>query len=255
MKHFRKQLLSLLLIAVATVSMSAQEFDRGIEKTTFVPKGYKFAGGTISYTGMSGDNYKFLSFEDIAGDGYNTAISLFGGYFIKDDVAVGGRFAYNRTKIKIDNLKLDSDDITVDVHDYNSISHTYMFSGFIRQYTSIGKSRKYGMFNELRVSLGGGQSKTLDNSDDLNKGTYQGIFKFELGFCPGMTIFFTNNVALETSINLLGFTYTRYSQTHNQVEKGHFSSTSANFKLNLLSGNLGITFFIPGKAAPAKKSK
>ena len=80
----------------------------------------------------------------------------------------------------------------------------------------------------------------------------QGIFKFEVGFCPGMCIFFTNNIALETSINLLGFTYTRYSQTHNQVETGKFSTTSANFKLNLLSGNLGITFYIPGKASPAK---
>ena len=252
MKTMKKQLSLVLLAVLATISLNAQEFDRGIESTTFVPKGFKFVGGTISYTGMSGENYKFLSFEDVGGNGYNTALSLFGGYFLKDDFAVGGRFAYNRTKIQIDNLKLDSDDITVDVHDYYNISHTYMFSGFIRQYTSIGKSRKDGMINELRISLGGGQGKNLDNSDGLNVGSYQGIFKFEVGFCPGMCIFFTNNIALETSINLLGFTYTRYSQTHNQVETGKFSTTSANFKLNLLSGNLGITFYIPGKASPAK---
>ena len=52
-----------------------------------------------------------------------------------------------------------------------------------------------------------------------------------------------NHVAVEASVNVAGLNFNWYDQTRDQVEKGERHSSSASFKINLLSVDIGIVFF------------
>lgn len=61
---------------------------------------------------------------------------------------------------------------------------------------------------------------------------------------PGITCFVNDFTAVEASINVAGLNFNWYDQTRNQVYKGSRTSSSANFKINLLSIDLGIVFYL-----------
>jgi hypothetical protein len=63
----------------------------------------------------------------------------------------------------------------------------------------------------------------------------------------------TNEIAIEASVGVLGYDYQKIVQTTNQVEVSQMVKKGANFKVNLLSINLGISFYIPSSANRVKK--
>ena len=65
-----------------------------------------------------------------------------------------------------------------------------------------------------------------------------------LGLAPGIVAFVTDNVGVEVSVGVLGLKYNTINQVTNQVETGKHSRTSANFKIDLFSINLGMAFYI-----------
>ncbi|MCD8193988.1 MAG: hypothetical protein LUD74_05480 [Tannerellaceae bacterium] len=58
-----------------------------------------------------------------------------------------------------------------------------------------------------------------------------------------MVAFVNNFAAVEVSLDVLGLDLKWYEQTINQVEQGKMRTSSANFKINLFSINLGMTFY------------
>ena len=53
-----------------------------------------------------------------------------------------------------------------------------------------------------------------------------------------------NNVAVEVSINLIGLDFKWAEQVTNQVEHSSYRKSSANFKVNIFSINIGVcTYF------------
>ena len=109
-------------------------------------------GVTFSYTELTGDNYKLLILDDVN----------------------GVRLNYNRTYADIGSINLDlGDDLTFDISDYKYLEHEYTAAGFLRTYMGLGNSKVFGFFNELRLTYGYGQGKTLSGSDEKATGTYQ----------------------------------------------------------------------------------
>ena len=66
-------------------------------------------------------------------------------------------------------------------------------------------------------------------------------------------MFVTNEVAVEVAVGLLGLNYNKTVQTTNQVDVSVMESSGANFKINPLSIELGLSFYIPTGANRAKK--
>lgn len=220
-------------------------YDRGIANSLFVPKGMWMGGATFSYTEMSGDNYEFLVLGDIKGEGYTFKVSPYAGYFFANNMAAGVRFSYNRTYIDLGNINLDlGDDLTFAISDYNYLEHKYTASGFLRTYMGLGNSKVFGFFNELRLSYGYGQGKTLSGTGNDTNGTYQISHNLQIGAAPGLTAFVTNNMAVEVSVNVVGLDFKWVEQTSNQVEHGSYRKSSADFKINIFSINIGLcTYF------------
>lgn len=228
-----------------TPAKEIREFSRDMESVEFVPKGQWIAGVSVSYSMSSQSKYQFLIFEDISGDTYSFKISPMVMYVVRPDLALGGRFSYARSLTKLEgaDIVLDSEtDYEVD-HLYR-LSHNYYGTVMMRNYFSIGRSKRFGFFNELQLQLGGGQSKlTTGVGDDLT-GTYERNFSLDLGLAPGLCVFLNNYSALEVNIGVLGFSYTATKAIKDQIYVSRRNSKSANFRINLFSIQFGVAFYL-----------
>lgn len=222
-----------------------EEFKRDIESVVFVPKGQWITGLSVSYATSSQSKYQFLIFEGISGDTYSFKISPMVLYTVAPDLAVGGRFSYARslTKLKNADIVLDSE-TNYNVDHLYRLAHNYYGTVMMRNYFSIGKSKRFGFFNELQLQLGGGQSKiTTGVGKDLS-GTYERNFSLDVGLAPGLCIFLNNYSALEVNIGVLGFSYTSTKAIKDQIYVSHRNSQSANFRINLFSIQFGAAFYL-----------
>lgn len=222
-----------------------EEFTRDIESVVFVPKGQWITGVSVSYATSTQNKYQFLIFEDLTGDTYSFKISPMVLYAVAPDLALGGRFSYARslTKLEKADIVLDSEtDYSLD-HLYR-LSHNYYGTIMMRNYFSIGKSKRFGFFNELQLQLGGGQSKLTTGVGSTLSGTYERNFSLDVGLAPGLCLFLNNYSALEVNIGVLGFSYTATKAIKDQIYVSHRNSKSANFRINLFSIQFGVAFYL-----------
>lgn len=235
----------LCFISFVDVNQAQLKFDREIKSGLFVPKGAWLVGTTLSYSEMRSSDFKFLVLKDLNGDGYTFKISPFGGYFFADNMAAGLRLAYARSYINLDNIDLDlGDDLSFNVSDQNFLEHNLMISGFLRTYMALGGSKVFGFFNEARLSYGYGQGKQTSGKGNDKTGMYQTKYNLQVGIAPGLAAFVTNFSAVEVSVGVMGFDFQWVEQSRNQVESGSYHKNSGNFKIDLFSINIGMTFYI-----------
>ncbi len=264
--------------AVMSVQAASREkepvepFDRGIGRSTsvFIPAGTIGAGASFSYSnyslgnGINDTGYQMLFslIQNLHGNLESYGIAPHVSYFIRDNLAVGARFDYDRTAFSLGNVDLSlSDALSLSTGDFNYLKQAYTGAFTLRNYIPFGQSRRFAMFTEVRLTGGYGQSESYRMGYDevldtpYKTGTYQDIYQFEIGLVPGLCAFITNEVALEVSVGLLGFNYQRVVQVTNQVERSEMENNGLNFKLNILAINFGLSFYIPTGDHRVKKEK
>lgn len=229
---------------VQVASPKKQKMDRGIRQHTFMPKGTWFAGATLSYTDISAKDYKFLLFDNLSAKSMIFSAKASGGYTFSNNVAAGVSFDYSRTLVQIDNVDMNlGSGLNFQIKEFYSIQQIYTGTAFLRTYINIGNSKRFGMFNDVRAYLGGGQGKITNGSGTDLSGTYEKILKMGLVLAPGISIFATDFMTIEATIGIFGIEYSRTEQTTNQVYQGAFETFNASFQLNLLSVGLGLAFY------------
>ena len=129
--------------------------------------------------------------------------------------------------------------------DYHFLKQSYTGAITGRYYVPIANSKRFAMFAELRAIGGYGQSEAYQVEGTEKYGTYQDIYKFELGLVPGITVFVTDWAAVELAVGLMGVDYNKVVQTTNQVDVSVMENSSANFKINPLALSLGLSFYLP----------
>lgn len=221
-----------------------KRIDREIQETVFIPKGTWMGGGTVSYSEHDESNVNFLVMKDLEGKGYTFSVSPYAGYFFRDNIAAGARFTYQRDYLDLGGVDANLGDITISFSDWYYLEHRYSASGFLRTYMPIGRSKIFGLFNEARLTYGYGTGKNSTGSGTSYDGTYQKVQSLQIGFAPGLTAFITDWSAVEVSVGVMGFDFKWIDQTTNQVEEGHSRVSSGNFKINLFSINIGMTFYL-----------
>ncbi|MCM1522299.1 MAG: hypothetical protein NC039_06575 [Muribaculaceae bacterium] len=246
MKDRLRHIILLLLFCMASLQAMAQEkFSRGLEQISFIPRGQWITGVNVSYSQSSFDNYQFLIIENLGGDTYNFKVSPMLMYCFHDNLAAGGRFAYSRSRTRLDNARVVIDSET----DYEpgqlySISQNYYGTAAFRNYISLGQSMRFGFFNEVQLQLGGGQSKIVNGEDEDLTGTYSRNFSLDVGLTPGFIMFLNNYSAIEVSIGVLGFSYHKTHSITDQIYIADYNTKSANFKINLFSISFGVAFYL-----------
>lgn len=226
-------------------AVAQKEFSRDLKQITFVPKGQWITGVSVGYSQSDQNNYQFLIIENLSGDTYAFKVSPMLMFAFKDNLAAGGRFAYERQRTRLDNVAfvLDSEtDYTVD--NLYSISHNFSGTMAMRYYISLGSSTRFGLFNEMQLQLGGGESKLCSGSGTDFTGTFQRNFNLNVGLSPGMAVFLNNYSAIEVNVGVLGFNYTHTKATTDRIYVANMNTKSANFKINLFSITFGVVFYI-----------
>lgn len=233
------------MVAELQRSQQPEEFEREIESVVFIPKGQWITGLSVSYTQSSQNKYQFFILQGVSGDTYNFKITPMVGYAFRDDMAVGLKFGYQRalTKLEAADIVLDSETSYGTDHIY-SLGHNYYATMFFRNYFSIGRSKRFGFFNEIQCQLGGGQSKITKGVAENLTGTYERNFSLDIGLVPGLAVFLSNYSAVEVNVGVLGFSYTDTKSTTDRIYVAHRKSKSANFRINLFSITFGCVFYL-----------
>lgn len=234
--------------AADTLTINQRRARRGLtdRNTLFVPKGQWIFGGTASYSTHSNNNYRFLIIEDINSRGYTFQVSALVAYSLHANMAVGARFSYSRSLLKLDKARLkfgdDESGFELSANNLYTLRHSYTTALIWRQYIPLGRNKRFALFNEMSLSAGASQSKFTN--DMPVKGTYQTGFDLGLGISPGIVAFATNNMAVEINVGVMGINYSHRKQVHNQVHQGDLKTSMMNFKINIFSVGLGISFYL-----------
>lgn len=246
------------IVALAVDSVSAERIapktraeqisQRGITNLTqtFVAKGSWIGGANVAYSTHTNEGYTFAIIEGINSEGYNFKVSPMVAYALRDNMAVGLRGTYTRSNLTVDSADLKfGDDETgteITVNKFKTVRHTYTVAAIWRQYIPLGRSKRFAIFNE--ISLGAGGTESIFAADQPIKGTYEEGYTLSLGVSPGIMAFATNDVAIEVNVGVMGINFTNVEQVHNQVATGKMTSSNMNFKVNLLSIGVGVSFYL-----------
>ncbi len=236
----------LMLLTLCPLWAQGQDtFERDMESVVFVPKGQWVTGLSVSYSQSNQNKYQFLILEGLSGDTYSFKVSPMLCYIFKDDMGAGGKFTYQRSLTKLENADVVLDSETdYSVENLYRLSHNYYVTGIMRNYFSIGRSKRFGFFNEVQLQFGGGQSKiTTGKGKDLS-GAYERNFSMNVGLAPGLAVFLNNYSALEVNVGVLGFTLTDTKTITDRIYVARRNSKSANFKINLFSISFGAAFYL-----------
>ena len=239
-------LIAALLCLAAPAAKGQVAFDRGMkEKITFVPKGEWIAGVSVSYSAQNYNDYQFLILESLKGNGYTFKVSPMCLYAFAPDLAAGGRFSYSRSLVKLNSASITlASDMGYDVDHLYSLSHSYGGNVLFRNYIPLGTSTRFGIFNEVRFEISGGQSKLATGTGQSLSGTYSRQLNIGVGVTPGVIMFLNNYAAMEVNIGVLGFNYHDTKMTTDQIHIANMKRKSANFKINLFSITFGTVFYI-----------
>lgn len=242
----RKIVCLVVAICMAVASAFAQqEFKRNLEQVSFVPKGAWIAGVSVSYSQSNQHNYQFLIVENLNGDTFTFKVSPTVMFAFKDNLAAGGRFSYSRQRTRLEgaDFVLDSE-TNYNIDHLYSISHNYHGTALFRSYLSLGRSTRFGLFNEVQLEVGGGQSKICNGTGEDLTGTYERNFGLNVGVAPGLCMFLNNYSAIEVNVGVLGFNYNHTRSVTDQIYVAQRNLKNANFKINLFSITFGVTFYI-----------
>jgi len=243
-----RKLFAILVVALALAvpRASAQvEFKRGLEQVSFIPKGQWITGVSVSFSQSDQKNYQFLIVENLHGDAFTFKVSPMLMYAFQKDMAAGGKFAYTRTRTRLNSADIVlGGDSNFNVDNLYSISQNDSAMAAYRNYFSLGRSRRFGFFNEVQLQVGGGESKIINGSGDDLTGTFERNWNLNIGLAPGMIMFLNNYSAIEVNVGVLGFSYNHTKATTDQIYVASRESKQANFKINLFSITFGVAFYL-----------
>ena len=243
-----RKLFAILVVALALAvpRASAQvEFKRGLEQVSFIPKGQWITGVSVSFSQSDQKNYQFLIVENLHGDAFTFKVSPMLMYAFQKDMAAGGKFAYTRTRTRLNSADIVlGGDSNFNVDNLYSISQNYSAMAAYRNYFSLGRSRRFGFFNEVQLQVGGGESKIINGSGDDLTGTFERNWNLNIGLAPGMIMFLNNYSAIEVNVGVLGFSYNHTKATTDRIYDASYNSKEARFKINLFSITFGVAFYL-----------
>lgn len=221
-------------------------FDRGLYNYLFIPKGKWSFGLTASYGEMNTEDVQILSLmKDFDFKGKIFSVKPFISYFIRNNQSVGLRFNYSRGIGDLANLSVDfDDDLNFNLKDVSYYTQSYSTSLFYRNYIGLNKSKRFGIFNEVDITVGSGSARFKRIYDGKPKDTRNVITQGSINFSPGVCVFIQEYVAFNVSFGVFGINFKREHQTTDNIDEGTRFTSGANFRFNIFNINLGMMVVI-----------
>ena len=214
-----------------------------VDKSEAIAKGRFFGGATLSLIqAETNDDAMNVILGDIYdAEGYMFTVEAFGGYFIKDALALGIRGGYSRTWLDIDFALLED---LLDVAEHRKYeSNGFFVQPFLKNYLKVFDSRILYFFNEtsLLVEYSYGISQS-DDGEDMSKSRNR-MWTFNFGLNPGLCIMVLDRFAFETSVGLLGLRSSVIEVEENGETHSEVVFNMVNFTINLLALDFSLVYF------------
>ena len=215
-----------------------------VSKDEAISKGHLQGGATLSLIQAETDDdaLDVIIGEIYEAEGYSFTVEAFGGYFIKDALALGLRAGYSRTWYDID-FSLMEDLVDLSQH-RKYVSNGFFVQPLLKNYLKVLDSRIFYLFNETSVSVeySYGISQT-DDGEDMKKTRNRG-WTIKAGLNPGICVMVLDRFAFETSVGLLGLSSSIIDVEENDETNSRFVYNIVNFTINLLALDFSlVTFF------------
>lgn len=214
-----------------------------VEKDEAIHRGNFFGGATLFLlqANTEDDELNIILGDIYEAEGYTFTAELFGGYFIRDAMAIGAHAGYSRTYIDIDYSLLE--DIADVKERRHYVSNGIFVQPFLKNYLKVFNSRTIYFFNEtsLSVEYSYGISQS-DDDEDVDRTRNYG-WTFEFGLNPGLCIMVLDRFAFETSVGLLGLSSNVMQVEENGESKSQVVYNIVNFKINLLALDFSLVYF------------
>ncbi len=215
-------------------------------KEVFMPRGTWMAGGSASFSTSSFDNYSILLIEGVTSENYSFDVTPVISYSIFDNSAIGFKVKYGRSNYMIDNAALNltvgDTSVNLSMEDYSALSHSYSAIAMWRQYIPLGNDMRFALYCDFQAEAGGFQSR-FEMGEPVT-GTFSKGWNVGVGVTPGIVAFATNRVAFDVSVGVMGISYTKGEQVHNQVSFGEYDSSVLSFAINIFSVSMGVSVYL-----------
>lgn len=220
-------------------------FDRGLFNYLFIPKGIWQVGLTASYGEFSTSDLQILDIiSDIDFNGKIWSIRPYCQYFIKSNLSVGLRLGYTQGRANIGAFNLDIDDISFNLHDIMYKSNNYSAALTFSQYLGITRRGRFGVFNEVELSLAGGDVDFHRPYNGEMRKTHTDTFETALNFSPGVCVYVLDQISFNVSLGVFGLNIKHEKQKVNGEDLGSRTTSGANFRFNIFNINFGIAVTI-----------
>lgn len=222
-------------------------YDRGLYNFLFIPKGEWAVGLTASYGSIdSKDMQLFNTISDLNFEGKQYAIRPTVSYFFTHNSSLGVKLAYTRGEANLNSLSVDiDDDLNFSLKDVGYFSRMLDFGIFYRNYVGLSTAKRFGVFNEVDLSVGLGRRNFRRYYDSQLRDTRTDVTRVSLNFSPGLCVFLLDNLSFNVSFGVFGLHFTNEKQhttygDNGVTEDGSRFSSGANFKFNIFNINFGI---------------
>lgn len=221
-------------------------YDRGLFNFLYIPKGSWHFGLTASYGEFSTSDLQMLdlvSDVDISVHTFN--VKPFLSYFIRNNLALGVRMSYSRSKGDVGSFKVDIDeDMNFNLHDIMYRSESYSAAIALQQYMGLTRRGRFGIYNEVELSFLSGNSDFNRPYNGELRCTHTTSMEARLTFSPGVSVFIMDNVSFNLSFGVFGFYLRNENQKVDGIDLGNRFTSGANFKINLFNLAFGIGIHI-----------
>lgn len=174
-------------IVLSLVALFAITFANAQEETA---GGKGFANGDVFISGAVG--YGTTSTGDISESQFTIAPRV--GFFVSDNIAIGAEVGYISTTSDVTGF-----DPFFGETSYELTTNTFAIGGFGRYYAT--PANDFSIFGQLSVAYATAKSETdIEGSQAIKANG------FNFGLAPGISYFVSDNLALEATFGVLGYT-------------------------------------------------
>ncbi|WP_163322598.1 hypothetical protein [Draconibacterium mangrovi] len=206
-------------------------------------KGNFYVGLAFSVTDKNLTNTNYLIQQVVEGDRLDYNVLLKGGYYTGDYGMAIINFNYFQDRFG-GTVFQDPDTVQS-----NTLKRGFAVSPGFRSSVPLTPNERLSFFTEFGFTLGGNSSLTRDirNIDEMNK-THKKEFIFGVGLSPGITFFAMENFAFEVQLNnVLGYKLNVARSSVNEGPESKQVRQNVDFRINLLSLDLGLAYYFGAK--------
>lgn len=242
----KRVLLVSVLFAISQFGLAG--FDRGLgnPNSVFIPKGQFSTGISASYNGYTAAGDEITKGLNIAGIVTDASgeVRLFstdvhGSWFFMDNTSIGVRASYGNTMMDCNSLSLLG---MLDLSNKHLRKETYSAYLTFKRYIPILNSRILAFFGEAALGGSMGYSKSYEETDRGNEGTFSELYSAGFIFSGGVSLFVTDFLSVEMTVPYLSIGMDWDKRLEKQEYKSSFTGLTFKDDFNLLGFKVGLVF-------------